>query len=274
MSHTQLTHRIGVLTVCVAVLLPAIAFAAESLFKLKDPHGDDKGPGSYTYPTHAVYTRGSFDITSFEVVDKGSDVEFKVAVAAKIEDPWNSKDWDGNGFSLQFIQIYIDTDHKAGSGHTGTLPGIHAKFASESAWEKVVLLSPQGKTKLQSEVSAKAGGLKKSVIIPRSTRAATHTITGVVSKKVLGEPKKGWGYQVVMQSNEGYPAPGDLLTRKVNSERGEHRFGGGNDGDCDPHILDILAPPGSGGGDEKSAQYKALSYSCGARMAELPMVYP
>jgi hypothetical protein len=47
---------------------------------------------------------------------------------------------------------------------------------------------------------------------------------------VMEHPFSGsWGYQVLMQSNEGYPDKKDLLTRKVNEVNGEHRFGGGND---------------------------------------------
>ena len=44
-----------------------------------------------------------------------------------------------------------------------------------------------------------------------------------------------------MQSNEGFPARTDLLTRKVNEYEGQHRFGGGTDTDCDPHVMDLLA---------------------------------
>ena len=66
-----------------------------------------------------------------------------------------------------------------------------------------------------------------------------------------------------MQSNEGYPAPTDLLTRKVNEIGGAHRFGGGSDWDCDPHAIDMLAGAAKGEDAEKDAQYKALSgFSC------------
>jgi C-terminal binding-module, SLH-like, of glucodextranase len=60
----------------------------------------------------------------------------------------------------------------------------------------------------------------------------------------------------VMQSNEGFPAETDFLTRKVNEYEGQHRFGGGNDGDCDPHVMDVLDGP-----DAKQAEM--LAYTCG-----------
>src|SRR5438105_1687485 len=94
---------------------------------LSDPTGDDNGPGSYTYPTNAAYTKGSFDLKKLEVIDRGETVEFVVHVNADIADPWNSKSWPGggNGWSLQFVQVYIDQDNKPRSGQAYALPGIN-----------------------------------------------------------------------------------------------------------------------------------------------------
>ena len=71
-----------------------------------------------------------------------------------------------------------------------------------------------------------------------------------------------WGYQVIMQSNEGFPDKTDLLTRKVNEYEGQHRFGGGNDGDCDPHVIDLLAGKAVGDKSEADAQHQMLAYEC------------
>ena len=81
----------------------------------------------------------------------------------------------------------------------------------------------------------------------------------------------------MVQSNEGYPDRRDLLSRKVNELPGQHRFGGGNDWECDPHVLDILAGTAKGDNSEVDAQKKALAYTCGPdgqRVSEatLPMV--
>jgi hypothetical protein len=67
-----------------------------------------------------------------------------------------------------------------------------------------------------------------------------------------------------MQSNEGFPDKADLLSRKVNEFEGQHRFGGGNDSDCDPHVMDLLAPKGEGKPEEAQGQYDMLKYECGA----------
>ena len=70
-----------------------------------------------------------------------------------------------------------------------------------------------------------------------------------------------------MQSNEGFPAPTDLLTRKVNEYEGQHRFGGGTDSDCDPHVMDLLAGNGVGDASEVEAQDKRCSRTSATRTA-------
>jgi carbohydrate-binding DOMON domain-containing protein len=256
----------------------AAAIAAEPPVVLQDPAGDDDGPGSYAYPNNEVYKRGSFDLRKVEIIDKESTVEFRVTLGAAIEDPWDSKSWDGNGFSLQFVQIYIDIDHQKGSGYTGVLPGLGtAKFADDEAWDKVVLLSPQGRTRLSAEVRGKAGNMRGGVVMPSTTRASGKTLVASVKKSELGTPSKTWGYQVVVQSNEGFPDKGDLLTRKVNETKGDHRFGGGSDYDCDPQVLDILAGQAKGEKSEAADQHKTLAWSCAGekpgKVAHLPMIY-
>lgn len=249
---------------------------------LSDPTGDDNGPGTYLYPTDQVYKPGSFDLTAFEVVPKGDTVEFRVTVKSKIEDPWDSKAWGGNGFSVQMAFIHIDTDHAAGSGATVGLPGTNVRFAPEEAWDKVVIISPQGPTRVNSEVDSKAQELKDRVIVPKITRAAGRTLIAIVDAAQLGGlPQPGWGYQVLMQSNEGFPDKTDLLTRKVNEFEGQHRFGGGTDYDNDPHVIDILVAPGQGGAAEVKGQHEILSkYNkeatapTEADLALVPMVYP
>lgn len=261
-----------------AVVALPLALAAGTSVTLTDPDGDDNGPGSYKYPTNPEYKSKSFDLRKLEMIDKGDDIEFRVTLGASIEDPWESKSWPdggGNGFSLQFVQIYIDTDHQKGGGFTKTLPGLGAvEFSDEEAWDKVVLISPQGKARLSAELRQKAGAMRGGAVIPKTTKFSGKTLIAIVAKKDLGQPNSKWGWQAVMQSNEGYPDKTDILTRRVNENVGAHRFGGGNDGECDPHVLDILAGKARGDKSEVAAQHEALAYKCGSKVAHLPMVYP
>jgi carbohydrate-binding DOMON domain-containing protein len=260
------------LIVAAAALVASAAIAQEVSFK--DPTGDDKGPGNYVYPTDAVYTPGSFDLTGFDMKVKGDKVDLKVSVNSNLEDPWGMK----VGFAVQMVFVFIDKDGKAGSGHTEGLPGLNIQFAPESAWEKVIILSPQGASRVKTEVEQKAAKLAGDIVVPNRVRGAGRSISATVSTDDLGggDPST-WGYQVVMQSNEGFPDKGDLLTRKVNEYEGQHRFGGGTDTDCDPHVMDILAGKGTGDASEAQAQYDMLKYECNddgsaKKMATLSMV--
>jgi carbohydrate-binding DOMON domain-containing protein len=237
------------------VLLATAAAAQEASFK--DPTGDDKGPGGYVYPTDPVYTKGSFDLTAFKAKKSGGKVDLEVTLGAKLEDPWGM----GNGFAVQMVFVFIDTGDKAATHFTDSLPGLNVAFAE--GWDKVVILSPQSAGRVKSEVDSKGGAMKGAVVIPKRTRGANRSISASVDAADLGggDPST-WGWQVVVQSNEGFPAATDLLTRKVNEYEGQHRFGGGTDGDCDPHAMDVLAGKGAGAAEEAQEQFKMLAYQC------------
>ena len=250
-------------TLVLVVLCAGIGAAWAQEVSFTDPTGDDNGPGNYTYPTDTAYIPGSFDLTGMKLKVSGDQANVEVTVAAKLEDPWRM----GVGFAVQMVFIFIKTDPKA--GNTKGLPGLNVSFAETDGWNKCIILSPQSAARVKSEVDAKAADMASAIVIPKSTRGSGSKIFASVPLKDLGtgDPTK-WGYQVIMQSNEGFPASTDLLTRKVNEYEGQHRFGGGNDGDCDPHAMDIL-------GDDQKAQ---LAYECNAdgtskKMATLHMVY-
>lgn len=251
----------------------AMVAAQEVVFK--DPTGDDNGPGTYTYPTDTVYKTGSFDLTELKVKADGSKVSFDVTVNSALEDPWRM----GVGFAVQMVFIFIDTDGKEGSGFTKGLAGTNVEFAPADAWDRCVILSPQGQSRVKTEVDTKAASMAKSILIPGRTKGAGRVISGSVDRKDFPEGDiTKWGYQVIMQSNEGYPDSTDLLTRKVNEYEGQHRFGGGNDKDCDPHVMDCLAGDGVGDKGEIDAQHKMLAYECNddgtsKKMAVLTMVH-
>jgi carbohydrate-binding DOMON domain-containing protein len=262
-------------TVIAGLAAHASAFNPKNI-ELKDPTGDDKGPGKYSYPTKSLYKKGSFDMTSLKIIDKGSTIEIRVGVNAKIGDPWNSKSWGGNGFSLQMVQVYFNT--KKG-GFRGALPGMNVKFAKGHGWDKMVFISPQPKTKIMAELKAKAKKKMSRVVIPRKTFVRGRELVAIVSKSELGRPNKKWGIQALMQSNEGYPDKKSVLARKVNEYNGPDRFGGGSDYNCDPHVLDMFAGKAKGDSSESAAQYKELgSFTCDAsgkgKKAVINMVYP
>jgi hypothetical protein len=177
------------------------------------------------------------------------------------------------------VFVFIDTDGKEGSGQTKAPPGLNVEFASKDAWDRLVILSPQASSRVKAEVSTKAAAMRDQIVIPTRTKGVGKKISATVDLKDLGGGDiTKWGYQVVMQSNEGFPDKMDLLTRKVNEYEGQHRFGGGTDTDCDPHAIDVLAGAGTGDKAEVEAQQNALKDTCNAdgtekAKATLPMVH-
>lgn len=256
-------------------LLVAGTLAAQSV-SLKDPAGDDDGPGTYVYPTDAVYTRGAFDLVAFQLTPNGARTEAAVTVNSDLEDPWST----GNGFAIQMAFIFIDKDGKPGSGHTEGLPGLNITFAADSAWEKVIVLSPLAPARIKGEVEQKTGALQKDIVIPSRTRGAGRKILATLDTEALGPGDPAtWSYQVILQSSESFPSGTDLLVRKVNEYEGQHRFGGGHDMDCDPHVLDLLARTASGAKEEVDLQHKMLAHECtadgtGGKLAVVSMVRP
>jgi carbohydrate-binding DOMON domain-containing protein len=260
------------IAVAVGVALGAWAAQAQEVV-FKDPVGDDNGPGKYVYPTDPVYKPGSFDLTQLKVTQKGDKVTFEVSVNSDLEDPWAMP--APANFSVQMALVFIQTGK---GGFTKGIPGTNVQFAPEDAWNKVVILSPQPAGRVRAEAKAKAADLLAAIVVPAETTGKGRTISGTVDKSALGDGDlTKWGYQVIMQSNEGFPDKTDLLTRKVNEYEGQHRFGGGNDGDCDPHVLDVLAGKAVGDKSEIEEQHKMLSYECNAdgtpkKLATLKMV--
>src|SRR5688572_18821564 len=187
------TSALAAASVMSAIVLSSPALAGETLTFI-DPKGDDNAWGKATYPTGKDYSAGAFDIVKVEIKEDGADTVFEVEVREALTDPWSSKDWGGNGFSLQFVQIYLDTDGKKRSGEKKGVPGSGIEFHPDGYYEKVVLVSPQPRSKVIGEVEGKARWLKNRVVVPARTEARRKSIVARVPTKELGgAPTKQWG---------------------------------------------------------------------------------
>ncbi len=169
---------LGLLAVAMVALLAGSALAGDKV-SFKDAKGDDNGPGTYVYPTDAVYTAGSFDITAFDVQDKGDSVEFEVNVGAKLEDPWRM----GGGFSTQMVFVLIDN---APGGFTETPPGLNVLVDESTAWDVCVVISPQTAARVQTEIDEKGGAMASSLVIPKRVKGRRSSISATVDKDKLG----------------------------------------------------------------------------------------
>lgn len=202
---------------------------------LTDPAGDDYGPGEYVYPYDPVFTPGSFDITRFRAWDQGSNVRFEIEISGEIEDPWGS----GAGFSLQSIDIYIDQDRVAGSGATWALERRNVTFSSSSAWEYMIWCQPPFDG-FETHVMDQWGSTFASGVSV-NVDPVDDVITITVPRSILGVPDTGWRYIVLMLGQNGYE-PGRV--RPVREFADQWALGGGDDGQHDANVIDIVAESG------------------------------
>lgn len=223
------------------ILLSTIVFAEPVKYPLifNDPVNDDKGPGTYTYPTDQVFKPGTFDMTKVVIDADNDNVYFKISFRVPIENPWGSP----LGISLQTIHIYIDKDHKKDSGFRDFIPGVRAQTTPESAWDLAILVEGWP-TELKSSVKNAAPEMYKYCVFPsKGVSVDGNTITIPVPKKTLGDDfQKGWGFQVFIMGQEGFPTqdPVSCRIREVLSTAQQWRFGGGDDFYGDPNIIDLL----------------------------------
>ncbi|MEW6046877.1 MAG: glucodextranase DOMON-like domain-containing protein, partial [Bacillota bacterium] len=230
------------------------------LLEWEDPVGDDHGPGSYVYPGNAVFTPAVFDMKRFQVFKEGNDVVFKVSLVGEIQNVWNSP----VGLSVQTIDIYIDRDHRAGSGKTEALGGRRVKFAPESGWEYAIWVEGWNQKIFAADGSEPEGASRMRV----SVDSAERSVTVRVPVAAIGAPESTWGFQVFILGQEGYPEADSLRVREVKANRAEWRFGGGEDDVFDPNVIDMLAPRGTTQ-EAILSQYRSAE----KRLAVVPMVY-
>jgi hypothetical protein len=215
------------------VVVPDLGLTT-SVLEITDPESDDHGPGSYTYPTDAVFQPGCFDATSFSVGYDDTNIVFRLTLRGPLENAWDSP----NGVSVQTVDVYIDQDG-ADSGERLLLPGRNAALTADYAWDYAIWVEgwtpgvyvPGDEAPVQVDaemvVIADPGQSKITIKVPRS---------------VLGDDPENWTYVALVLGQEGFPSAGVWRVRDVNVCAEQWRFGGASDDANHTRILDVLWP--------------------------------
>lgn len=227
----------------------------EPILTVIDAVGDDNGPGTYAYPTDAVFVPGSYDITEFAVAQNDRNLVFTFTVNAPIGNPWGSP----VGLSIQTFDVYIDTDGAAGADHL--LEGRNASLNS-GGWDLAVWVEGWNQKLLvpnaQGDPVETAGNPVRVVV-----DAANATVSILVPKTALadalgvGQPDlapEAWRYTAAVLSQEGYPSAGVRRVRDVQESATQWRIGGATDPDTATRILDLVLPA-----EGQMSQNEALS---------------
>lgn len=234
-----------VLGLLVLLIVSSTNAASKPIFSATDPARDDYGPGTYTYPTDKVFSNGILDLTGVEIYDEGDTYNFKIKFREPVTNPWNGT----MGFSFQMIEIYLDSDGKAGSGFSEFLAGVGAAPAPNNAWEKAIVLEgwPGGFKDKMEKFHAQ---YRKDTVIAGSELLPIDAVAGVeepntifvkVAKEKVGLIDSRWAIQVLVLSQNGMgDGKNNLDVRVVQEKSGQYDFGGGPG----PNIIDLLDIPG------------------------------
>lgn len=188
---------------------------------ITDPLGDDHGPGTYTYPSDAVFTQGSYDIERFTAGTENDELVLAFDMVAPIQNPWGSP----RNFSIQTFDVYIDTDPGTDNGERSLIDGRNASVAEGSGWEFGITVEGW-------EPAIYRAGAEGTVEETRpSFDVAVFGDQGRVVVRVplalLGEGDPAtWGYAGLVLSQEGFPSQGVRRVRDVEANAAQFRLGG------------------------------------------------
>jgi alpha-amylase/alpha-mannosidase (GH57 family) len=202
-----------------------------------DPLRDDHGPGSYTYPTDAVFSSGNYDITNFQVGYDDENIVFRFTMRGRVDDPWGSP----NGLAIQTFDIYID-QNGGRQGGTNFLPGRNLALQDGYAWdyaitaegwEPAVFIPGEGGPERiagrgQFSILADSGQQKVTIRVPKS---------------IIGDNPEEWRYAAMVLGQEGFPAGGVMRVRDVTPAAQQWRFGGAPTGSGNhTRVIDLVWP--------------------------------
>ncbi len=213
-------------------LLSSNLLAAELIFEHEDKSGDEFGPATYTYPKSQLFEpyQGLFDLKYFKVEPQDGFYNFYFDFG-EITNPWQAP----KGFSHQLIQVYIDNQK---NGRIDTFnPGANVTFEKGHPWNKVIKITGWDvKVYDESDNKEATGVLEGS----QAERVDQKRIKAQIPKEKLGDLTQAYYYVLV----GSFTPFGPDNYRQVEAEASGWTFGGGEDSNINPNVIDILVPEG------------------------------
>lgn len=212
---------------------------------LRDPIGDEHGPGYYQLPTNPVFEPGLFDLQRFQVYRDGKAVVF-VLTFGKITNPWGAP----LGFSHQLVNLFIGTPLAKGGRYDAKSPALSSlKFSRPwqvrlkvAGWPDYGLsLFDERGQEHRNAFQAWAEGRRLYV------RIAAHLLP----------PGPDRYLYVLVSSQDGYA---EDHVRPLEPQAGEWVLGGKRHPQ-DPPVLDLLAPEGTSQATQLQPPYTLVPVS-------------
>lgn len=222
-----------------------VSAQSDAIASWDDATDDAAGPGNYTRPTGDSYSDATWDISSLSIHSADGEYQFKVTMNGTVGNPWGLS----GGFSHQHIQLYL-RDPSAGDGSKTAREGVNAKLAAN--YQLRILADGENGVRVQDSGGNEAGSGSVSV-------EGESTIVLSVPQDAIGDIE-AMEIAPLMLAYDGY-GPGQVRT--VESEAGQHKFGGAKNENA-PNVIDLIAPDGK-------SQSDALSYSSDSK-ASIPFL--
>ncbi len=200
------------------------------VFSMADPSEDEHGiypTNPQMHPDGDVEQTGLMDILRFRIGYQDDHVYFEFKFR-ELYNPWNGP----GGYSHPLMQVYIDKDNIPGSGSTTCDQNGHFNIEDEHAWEMMVRADGWLQYVLYSNQTMLEGSVETF------SDSVDNIIVYSALLSIIGTPSPDWAYTVVVGSQD-YQAFRDFL-----SQPQEWKFGGGDDSEWDPNIVDCLVPEG------------------------------
>ncbi|MGC8875668.1 glucodextranase DOMON-like domain-containing protein [Thermus sp.] len=218
---------------------------------LRDPEGDEHGPGTYTYPKDQAFApfKGLFDLLEMRVLDSGATWTFVFAFK-EMTNPWGAP----AGFSHQLLNVYLD--FKEGGRTDPFAKGAKVAFDPEHPWD--LFLKAAGWPQYGQRVGFPEGTDTADGIVVGSNPADKQVIVQLEKRYFNPAPGQRVCLYVLVGSQDGY---GPDHFRPVGKEAGPWNLGGAENEDA-PLVVDYLWP-------EKGVQEAMLSRYGGGKYAVL-----
>jgi hypothetical protein len=245
--HSELIDMAGAMTLIDTDTLPGDGPAElivpelgtmNLVLEITDPEQDDYGPGTYVYPSDAVFQAGCYDILNFQAGIDSGNIVFKFSMRGPVKNPWNSP----NGLSVQTFDIYIDVDGD-GQGGKNFLPGRNLALQDDFTWDYAITVEgwDPGIFIPGDAGPEKIASSSDFLIL---TDPSQQRVTIRIPTTILGDNPEGWENAAMVLSLEGYPSGGVMRVRDVNPIAEQWRFGGGIADTNHTRVIDLVWPEG------------------------------
>jgi glucoamylase len=165
-----------------------------TVLQVKDPTGDDNGPGTYQYPTSTDFAAGSFDLTGLTVNQTSSDVYVQVSIA-------NLQSTFGNAFGAQLLDVYVRNPVATSTSTQAAYTARNYTIAPADGWSE--LLEAQGFAPVVwKDPSGNSLGAGELIV----DDGAPGTATLVLPTSAFGTVGSGWTFTVALTGQDGFNA--------------------------------------------------------------------